>query len=402
MRLRAAKRSSPCSGSVAAERGRGRQAVEEGRVVAQVELGLGVEDADRRQPVTAADLEIVEVVRWGYLYRAGPLLGVRVFIGHNGDAAPNQRQDDELPDQVLVARILGMHRHRGVAQHGFGPGGGDRDPGVGQPFERVLEIPEMALHLDLLDLEVGDGGEELRVPVDQTLVLVDEAGAIKLDEDPQNGARQPLVHGEALARPVAGCTEPLELADDGAAGLRLPGPHPLQELLAPHGAAARLLPLHQLALDHHLGGDAGMVHAGLPQHVAAAHALEAAEHVLQGVVERVAHMQGAGHVGRRDHDAVRLRLGPVGVAGTEGLGILPGGVDAPFELRRLVGLFDHCGFACGAWRARGMRSEACDLEHAPVHWNRSVRKIFAFSPIPPRGGVPPRRKTDQSALLLGP
>ena len=29
-----------------------------------------------------------------------------------------------------------------------------------------------------------------------------------------------------------------------------------------------LLPLHQLALDHHLGGDAGMVGAGLPEHVA--------------------------------------------------------------------------------------------------------------------------------------
>jgi hypothetical protein len=52
----------------------------------------------------------------------------------------------------------------------------------------------------------------------------------------------------------------------------------------------RLLPLHHLALHHHLGGDAGVVRAGLPQHVAPAHALEAAENVLQGVVERVAHV----------------------------------------------------------------------------------------------------------------
>ena len=36
------------------------------------------------------------------------------------------------------------------------------------------------------------------------------------------------------------------------------------------------LRLHQLALDHHLGGDAGVVRARLPQHVLAAHALEAA------------------------------------------------------------------------------------------------------------------------------
>ena len=39
----------------------------------------------------------------------------------------------------------------------------------------------------------------------------------------------------------------------------------------------------------------------------AAHALEAAEHVLQRVVERMAHMQRAGDVGRRDDDTIRRR-----------------------------------------------------------------------------------------------
>jgi hypothetical protein len=43
----------------------------------------------------------------------------------------------------------------------------------------------------------------------------------------------------------------------------------------------------ELALHHHLRRDAGMVGARLPEHVAAAHALEADEHVLQRVVERV-------------------------------------------------------------------------------------------------------------------
>ena len=68
-----------------------------------------------------------------------------------------------------------------------------------------------------------------------------------------------------------------------------------------------LLALHQLALDHQLRGDAGVVGARLPEHVLAAHALEAAEHVLQRVVERVPHVQRARHVRRRDDDAVGLR-----------------------------------------------------------------------------------------------
>ena len=90
--------------------------------------------------------------------------------------------------------------------------------------------------------------------------------------------------------------------------LLLPRPDLLDEFLAPDRAPVRLLALRQLALDHHLRGDAGVVGAGLPEHVAPAHALEAAQHVLQRVVERMAHVQRAGDVGRRDDDAVGLGI----------------------------------------------------------------------------------------------
>src|SRR5581483_7878379 len=108
-------------------------------------------------------------------------------------------------------------------------------------LERIAQVPEVALGFDLDHLEVGDGGEQLRVPVDQSLVLVDEAGAIKFHKNFNDGARQALVHGEALARPVAGGAEALELVDDGAARLRLPFPDALEEGLAPHFPAPRLL-----------------------------------------------------------------------------------------------------------------------------------------------------------------
>ena len=107
----------------------------------------------------------------------------------------------------------------------------------------------------------------------------------------KNGLGKPLIHREALARPIARCAEPLELVDDGAAQFGLPLPHALEEGLAAHLAAAGLLAFHQLAFDHHLRRDAGMVGAWLPEHVPAAHALEPAQDVLQRVVERMAHMQ---------------------------------------------------------------------------------------------------------------
>ena len=112
-------------------------------------------------------------------------------------------------------------------------------PSVARPFER-------ALGLDLHDLEVRDRGLELRVPVDEPLVLVDEPLAIELDEHLGDRARQALVEREALAAPVAGGAEALELGDDRAARFRLPRPDALDERLAAQGAAVRLLPLHEL------------------------------------------------------------------------------------------------------------------------------------------------------------
>ena len=70
---------------------------------------------------------------------------------------------------------------------------------------------------------------ELRVPIDQPLVAIDQALAVEIDEDLAHRMAEALVHGEALARPIRGGTEAAQLADDGAAGLRLPLPDLLEE-----------------------------------------------------------------------------------------------------------------------------------------------------------------------------
>ena len=196
----------------------------------------------------------------------------------------------------------------------------------------------MPLHLDALDFEIGDGGLQARVPVDQALVLVDEALLVELDEDLQHRARKPLVHREALARPVGAGAEAAQLLADGAAGFVFPLPHRFEEFLAAHRDAA-LLALGQLPLDDELRGDAGVVHARLPQHVLAAHALEAREHVLQRVVQRVADMQAAGDVRRRDDDAERLGIRTA--SGAERAGFHPLGIDAALNLFGREGLVEH-------------------------------------------------------------
>ena len=217
-----------------------------------------------------------------------------------------------------------MHGDGGVPQHGLRPGRRHDDIPALLALDRIAQMPEMAVDLALFDLQVRDRGVEFRVPVDQPLVAVDQAFLVELHEDAQHGAGQALVHGEALARPVAGRAQPAQLLQDRAAGFLPPGPDLFDEGFAADrpGVAVLLRDaavegdalLRQHPFDDHLGRDAGMVCARLPQHVAPLHPVEADQDVLDRVVEGVAEMQAAGDVGRRDHDGVGfaagLRIGP--------------------------------------------------------------------------------------------
>ncbi len=268
-----------------------------------------------------------------------------------------------LADQIGITLVVRMHRHRGIAEHGLRPRGGDHDEargivGVeGLAFQRIAQIPEAALDLDLLHLEIGNRRQQFRIPVHQPLVLVDQPLAVQFDEHLHHRARQALIHRETFARPVAGRAEALQLIDDDAAAFGLPLPDPLEKSGAAHVAPARLLPLHQLPLDHHLGRDAGVIGARLPQHVAAAHPLETAEDVLQGVVERVPHMQRAGHVRRRDHDGERPRVAALRAPGLERAALLPDAGHAAFDIGGLVVLLDH-GNAIRLWNGLESRRSA--------------------------------------------
>src|SRR5581483_6443186 len=205
-----------------------------------------------------------------------------------------------------------------------------------------------------IDLQIGNGRAEHRVPVDQALAAVDEAGVIPPDEHFGHGARHLRVHGEVAALPslgvgvlpVSGSTEAAHLPRDGGPGLLLPLPDALNKFFAPEIVACLLLEF-ELALDHDLRSDAGVVGADHPVGVVAAHAVIANERVHQRLLEGVAHVQGAGDVRRRQLDAVRRLLV---VAMPEVAGGFPALVPALLDRRRIEALVEHY-FVSRNWRA---------------------------------------------------
>ena len=327
--------------TVEADIGRGDQAILVDIVVA--DRGIDGEDVDQTAvglfedraffPVPLPDLVIVEVVGRGDLDAAGAEFRVHMLVDDDRDVPPGQGQFDGLADQVGIAFVAGCHGHGAIAEQGFRAGGGDHQVAL-LGRQGVADVPHRPLFIAGNDFQVGNRGVELRVPVDQPLAAVDQALLVELDEGFPDRFGQPLVHGETLVFPVQGGAQATQLSGDGAAGFLLPFPDALDELLASEVVTGQAFGL-ELAFHHHLGGDAGMIGARLPQGTVALHAVVADQRIHDRIVETVTHVQTAGDIRRRDHDAVGL----VAVApGSEIAVFLPALVPGLFDRMRVVGL----------------------------------------------------------------
>ena len=301
-----------------------------------VQGGVRVHQVDDFHHVSLADGVVVKVVRRGDFDAAGAEVHFDVFVGDDGDDALGQRHVYHFAKQVAVALVIRMHGERAVGEDGFRAGGGDVHIFAVQPLsgdEGVTDVIHVAVFFAVFDFEVGDGGFQHRVPVDETLTAIDKAVVVEFDKEGAHRAREVVVHGEALARPVQRGAEAAQLLHDLSAGLCLPFPD-----FGGEGFAAEVMPRLalrvQLALDHHLCGNAGVVAARLPQGAATVHALVADERIHDGVLEGVPHVQRAGNVRRRNHDGV----GFAAARGREMSARFPDFV--PF-------VFDFCGLVAG-------------------------------------------------------
>jgi hypothetical protein len=184
-----------------------------------------------RELVVAADLEVGRIVPRRDLERSGAELGLDAGIREHRDRPLDVRDDDLLADRVAVALVVGCTATGDVGEDRRRAHGRDRDvPGAVR--ERVARVRERVVHVDVLDLEVGDRRLVERAPVDDPLGAVDPAAVPEVDEEAHHRLDVAVVHREALAAVVERGAEPAELAHDDAAGLLQVAPDPLDERLA--------------------------------------------------------------------------------------------------------------------------------------------------------------------------
>jgi len=118
---------------------------------------------------------------------------------------------------------------------------------------------------------------QFRVPVDQAFAAVNQVIFIQADEYFLHCVRQAFVHSETFFVPVDRVTQTAHLRSDSATGFGFPFPDFFDEGIAAHGVTIRQAGGSQFTLDHHLGGNTGVVGTDLPQRVFALHAFVAGQ-----------------------------------------------------------------------------------------------------------------------------
>ena len=261
-----------------------------------------IQYGDELETVPFARREIIRIVGWGNLDDAATELRIGEFVADHAEFAADQRQANGLVPKVLVALVAGVDGDRGVADHGLGTGRGDDNIFV-PAGNGVANMPEMPLLLLVDDFEIGNRGLATRTPVDEIFPAKDQTFLIQAHECFAYGPGKIWVHRKMLARPVTARADTLQLPDDRATVLLLPGPNVFEELLAPDLAPLDAL-FAEMAFDEHLRGDAGVVGAGQPEHIVSQHPPPSHTDIGLRDFIHVPHVERAGHIGRRNHQRI--------------------------------------------------------------------------------------------------
>ena len=255
-----------------------------------VDRPVRVHDVDGVQSEPAPYLEVVGVMRRGYLEDTGAELGIHVLVGEDLYLPLDKRHLDPAADEVFVPLVFRVDDERHVAEHRLGTRGEDLGiffsvrTGTLAVDERVADAVEVALHVLVVDLEVRDGRAIVRTPVGDTVAAVDQTLLIQTDKRGEDRVHVIVVHCVAEATPVEGGAEPLVLAEDLLARLQGELAAAFDESLAPQVPSRLALFANDHPLNHVLDRYGGVVDAWKPQSLVALHPGAPDEGVLYGTV----------------------------------------------------------------------------------------------------------------------
>ena len=295
-----------------------------------VQLTVLVDDVQHLQVVPEADLRIVDIVRRSHLQASGTKVHLYVIILNHRDFPVDQRDQDFLSAQPVMALVVRIDADGGIGHDGFRTGGRDHEElvsGISFPVGNIIpQMIEVALGVLMDHFIVADGSKRFRVPVDHPDALVNPALLVEVNKRIDHRLGQSRFHRKARPVPVTGSAQFPQLVQNDSAMLLFPCPGMLQELFPGQVVLGNALGL-QLGHDLRFGRNGSMVRSRYPAGVLPMHAGIPDQNIIQRIVQHMAHVQDSRHIGRRNHDRIRFLF--VGL-GMEELVFQPIGI--PFVL----------------------------------------------------------------------
>ena len=241
-------------------------------------------------------LIVVRIMGRSNFYSAGTEFGINIAISDDRNNSVGSRQTQSFANQIAITRVLRVNCYCSIAGQSFRTGGCNHQAAAFFFNYRVVDVPEMARVVLMLNLDIAQCGVAVYAPVGDTGAFVNQALFKQSAENLANSLGAAFIHSEALTLPVAGNAQMLQLVDNAVAVLLLPFPNAFQELFAAQVITGFAFLFFDNLFNLNLGCQACMVIAGHPQGVVPHHAVPADQDILQGIIQCMAHMQLTGDV----------------------------------------------------------------------------------------------------------
>ena len=225
-------------------------------------------------------LIVVGVMGRSNFYSAGTKFQINVAICDNRNNATIGRQGQMLTNQMTITGVSRVNSYSSIARDGLRTGSSDSQVGALFLHYRITEIPQMSRVILMLNLDIRKSGVTVYAPVGNTGTLINQALFEQGAEHLAYSLGAALIHSKALALPITGNAQMLQLVDNTIAVLLLPSPNALQEFLTAQIITSLTLFFFNNLFYLNLGSKTCMVITRHPQGVMSHHTMPTNQNIL--------------------------------------------------------------------------------------------------------------------------
>ena len=160
------------------------------------------------------NFKVIRVMSWCNLNAACPKFLIHIVVCHNRNLPPHQRQDQSLPDNILIPPVFWVYSNGSIPQQCLRPGSGNLHKPPFFSLHRIIDMPEEPILILMLHLRIRNRRLTNRAPVHNPGSLINQPFLIKLNKHFLHRPGTALIHSKPFPVPICGRSHLLQLLDN--------------------------------------------------------------------------------------------------------------------------------------------------------------------------------------------